>query len=288
MVVEQLILNGIIAGGIYALIAIGFSMTYGLLRFLNLAHGSLYVIGAYLAFFFFAMGVPIIGAFILAVLGGALCGIAMNYSIFKPLRSRKSTSLIMLLASIGIFIFVENLIIALFGAEVKTIRTGPITQGMDFFGAIITQTQVMIIAVAIVTLVLLDIFLKRTKMGKAMRATADNKDVAQVIGINVEKITVYVFALASALAASAGVLVAIEQNLEPTMGLAAIIAGFTAAVVGGLGNVRGAVAGAFLLGLVENIGIWFLPSGYKAAIAFVVLVVFLLFRPQGLFGRKME
>src|SRR3989344_8526748 len=106
MVLEQLLLNGIIAGGIYALIAIGFSMTYGLLRFLNLAHGSLYVIGAYLAFFFFAMGVPIIGAFILAVLGGALCGIAMNYSIFKPLRSRKSTSLIMLLASIGIFIFV--------------------------------------------------------------------------------------------------------------------------------------------------------------------------------------
>ncbi|MBI4174261.1 MAG: branched-chain amino acid ABC transporter permease, partial [Candidatus Aenigmarchaeota archaeon] len=186
MVLEQLILNGIIAGGIYSLIAIGFSMTYGLLRFLNLAHGSLYVIGAYLAFFFFSMGIPIIGAFILAVLGGALCGIAMNYSIFKPLRSRKSSSLILLLASIGIFIFVENLIIALFGAEVKTIRTGPVTQGMDFFGAIITQTQVMIIAVAIVTLILLDIFLKRTKIGKAMRATADNKDVAQVVGINVE------------------------------------------------------------------------------------------------------
>lgn len=286
VVVEQLIANGIIAGGIYSLIAIGFSMTYGLLRFINIAHGSLYVIGAYLAFLFFSLGVHIIGAFILAVLGGAVVGMVMNKSVYKPLRNKKSSSLILLLASIGIFIFVENLIIALFGAEVKTIRTGPITQGFDFFGAIITQTQLTIIGVAFVTLILVELFLTRTKTGKAMRATADNKDVAQVIGINVERITVYTFAIASALAASAGVLIAIEQNLEPTMGLAAIIAGFTAAVVGGLGNVRGAVAGAFLLGLVENIGIWFLPSGYKSAIAFFVLVIFLLFRPQGLFGRK--
>ena len=286
MVLEQLIFNGIIAGGIYALIAIGFSMTYGLLRFLNLAHGSLYVVGAYLAFLFFSMGVPIVGAFILAVIGGALVGVAINKSVYKPLRKKKSNSLIMLLASIGIFIFVENLIIAIFGAEVKTIRTGPVTQGMNFFGAIITQTQIIIIAVAFITLFLVEVFLQKTKTGKAMRATADNKDVAQVIGIDVERITTYTFALASALAASAGVLIAIEQNLEPTMGFNAIIKGFTAGVVGGLGSVRGAVAGAFLLGLVENIGIWFLPSGYKDAIAFVVLVIFLLFRPQGLFGRK--
>jgi len=286
VVLEQLILNGIIAGGIYALIAIGFSMTYGLLRFLNLAHGSLYVVGAYLAYLFFSLGMPIVAAFILAVIGGAIVGVAMNYSVYKPLQRRKSNSLIMLLASLGIFIFVENLIIALFGAEVKTIRTGPIIQGMDFFGAIITQTQVIIILVAFVTLLIVEVFLQKTKAGKAMRATADNKSVAQVIGINVERITTYTFALASALAASAGVLIAIEQNLEPTMGLNVIIKGFTASVVGGLGNVRGAVAGAFLLGLVENIGIWFLPSGYKDAIAFVVLVAFLLFRSQGLFGRK--
>ncbi len=286
MVLEQLILNGVIAGGIYALVAIGFSMTYGLLRFLNIAHGSLYVIGAYLAFLFFSAGVPIVGAFILAVLGGALCGVAMNYSVFKPLRKKKSNSLILLIASIGIFIFIENFIIGAFGAEVKTIRTGPVTQGMDFFGAIITQTQVVIIIVSLVTLLLVELFLLKTKTGKAMRATADNKDVAQVIGINVERITTYTFALASALAASAGVLIAIEQNLEPTMGFSAIIKGFTASVVGGLGSVRGAVAGAFLLGLVENIGIWFLPSGYKDAIAFAVLIIFLLFRPQGLFGRK--
>lgn len=288
MVLEQLLLNGIIAGGIYALIAIGFSLTYGLLRFLNPAHGSLYVMGAYLAFVFFSSGMHIVGAFILAVMGGALAGVVMNKAIYKPLRSRKSNSLIMLLASLGIFIFVENFIIAAFGAEVKTIRLGPVTQGMEFFGAIITQTQVAIIIISLITLLLVELFLLKTKTGKAMRAAADNKDVAQVIGINIERINTYAFAFASALAASAGVLIAIEQNLEPTMGFNAIIKGFTASVVGGLGSVRGAVAGAFLLGIVENIGIWFLPSGYKDAIAFVVLIAFLLFRPQGLFGGKGE
>ena len=286
MVLEQLILNGIIAGGIYALIAIGFSMTYGLVRFINIAHGSLYVIGAYAAFVFFSLGTGIVAAFVLAILVTAIIGVLMDKAVYKPLRIRKSSSLMLLLASIGIFILVENLIIALFGAEVKTIRTGPITQGFDLFGAIITQTQVVIIVISIVTLILVELFLLKTKTGKAMRATADNKDVAHVVGIDTERITAYMFALGAALAGSAGVLIAVEQNLEPTMGLIAIIKGFTAGVVGGLGSVRGAVAGAFLLGLIENIGIWFLPSGYKDAIAFVVLVIFLLFRPHGLFGRK--
>lgn len=286
MVLEQLILNGVIAGGIYALIAIGFTMTYGLLRFLNLAHGSLYTAGAYIAFVFFSLGFHIIAAFIIAVLGGAFIGILTNYIVYKPLRKRKATSFMLLLASIGILIFIENLIIALFGAEVKTIRIGPITQGYDIFGAVITQTQLTILAVSIATLILVDLFLLKTKTGKAMRATADNKEVAQVVGIDTEKITTYAFALASALAASAGVLIAIEQNLEPTMGFATVISSFIASVVGGLGSVRGAVTGAFLLGLVENIGIWFLPSGYKSAITLFVLIAFLLFRPQGIFGRK--
>ncbi len=282
----QLIFNGIIAGGIYALIAIGFSMTYGLLRFINIAHGALYVIGAYIAYVFFTAGLHIIGAFILAVLGGALIGVAMNKSVYKPLRNKKSSSLILLLGSLGIFILVENIIIAVFGAEVKTLRLGPVTQGFEIFGALVTQTQVIILAVSLATLLVVELFLKKTKTGKAMRASADNKEVAQVIGIDTERITTYSFAFASALAASAGVLVAIEQNLEPTAGLTALIKGFTASVVGGLGSVRGAVAGAFLLGFAENIGVWFLPSGYKDAIAFVVLVVFLLFRPHGIFGRK--
>lgn len=285
MVLEQLIMNGIIAGGIYSLIAIGFNMTWSLLRFLNIAHGTLFMLGAYFGFVFVGTGMWIGFALLLAMGSVALVNIAIDKAIFRPLRSRKASSLMLLLASLGVFIFFENLVIAIFGAEVRTIRTGPIQQGIVFLNAIITPIQIVIIVVSIITFILLYVFLKYTRVGKALRATADNNDVAQTIGINVEKMTTYTFAIGGALAALAGVLIGMEQNLEPTMGLNAIIKGFTGGVVGGIGSIQGAIAGGFLLGLVENIGIWFLPSGYKDAIAFVVLIVFLLFRPKGIFGR---
>jgi branched-chain amino acid transport system permease protein len=128
--------------------------------------------------------------------------------------------------------------------------------------------------------------MKKTKLGKAMRAVADNKDVAEVVGISAEKIYSWSFIIGSAIAGIAGILVGLEQNLEPTMGTNLMIKGFTAAIIGGIGSVPGSILGSFLLGLVENFGIWFLPSGYKEAIAFIILFIFLLFRPQGILGIK--
>ena len=130
--------------------------------------------------------------------------------------------------------------------------------------------------------------MKKTKLGKAMRAVSNNKDVAEIVGINSETIYSWSFIIGSAIAGIAGILICLEQNLEPTMGTGLIIKGFTAAIIGGIGNVYGAVLGALLLGLAENFGILYLPSGYKDAIAFIILFVFLLFRPQGLFGTKKE
>jgi len=280
----QLVFNAIIAGGIYSLIAIGFSMSWKLLRFINFAHGALYMLGAYMAFVFLDFG--IVPAFLLSLIVVAAVGVIIDFIVYKPLRLRKSSSLILLLASVGVFLFLENLVIAVFGAEVRTLRTGPIQQGMNFFGAIITPIQVVIIIVAIATLVLLHTFLKRTKLGKAMRATSDNKNIASTIGINVERIVLYTTMIAAVLAAAAGVLVGLEQNLEPTMGLPAVVKGFTSAIVGGFGSISGAVAGGYLLGFAENIGIYFLPSGYKDAIGFVILIIFLLFRPRGMLGKK--
>jgi branched-chain amino acid transport system permease protein len=130
--------------------------------------------------------------------------------------------------------------------------------------------------------------MKKTKIGKAMRAVADNKDVAEIVGISSEKIYAYSFIVGSAIAGIAGILVGLEQNLEPTMGTNLMIKGFTGAIIGGIGSVPGAILGSFLLGLVENFGIWFLPSGYKDAIAFVILFIFLLFRHQGILGLKKQ
>ena len=146
----------------------------------------------------------------------------------------------------------------------------------------------MIIAVSVLLLFSLLLFMKRTKLGKAMRAVSDNKDVAQICGISSENIYAWSFIIGSAIAGVAGILIGLEQNLDPAMGTDLMIKGFTAAIIGGIGSIPGAILGAFLLGLAENFGIWYLPSGYKDAIAFVLLFLFLLLRPKGILGVKRE
>jgi branched-subunit amino acid ABC-type transport system permease component len=200
------------------------------------------------------------------------------------LRRKKASNVILLIASVALLILIESLVLLLFGADVKTIDYLEIAKGWEFFGAIITPLQIVIIIISLILLVLLFIFMKKAKIGKAMRAVADNKEAAEIVGISSEKIYSWAFIIGSAIAGIAGVLVGMEQNLEPTMGTNLIIKGFTAAIIGGIGNVPAAILGSFLLGFAENFGIWFLPSGYKDAIAFVILFIFLLFRPQGILG----
>jgi branched-chain amino acid transport system permease protein len=181
-------------------------------------------------------------------------------------------------------ILMESLILIFFGADVKTIGFIKVAKGLEFLGAIITPLQIFIVITSFVLLLGLWAFMKKTKIGKAMRAVSDNKDVAEVVGISSERIYNWVFAIGSAVAGIAGILVALEQNLEPTMGTGLVIKGFTGAIIGGIGSVPGAILGSFFLGFAENLGIWFLPSGYKDAIAFVILFIFLLFRPKGILG----
>jgi branched-chain amino acid transport system permease protein len=183
-------------------------------------------------------------------------------------------------------ILVNAVVLALWGADVKTIPTqNPV---FEAFEARVTLIQISIIVVSLVLLLMLWWLMKKTTLGKAMRAVADNKEVAQTVGINPEKIYTITFVIGSFLAGVAGVLIGIEQNLYPQMGLSLVIKGFTGAVIGSLASVPGSVLGSLILGLVENIGIWWLPSGYKDAIAFVLLFIFLLFKPTGILGTKMR
>jgi branched-chain amino acid transport system permease protein len=225
---------------------------------------------------------------ILAICLTSLFGIAINSIVYKSLRKRKASGVILLIASFALLILVESLILIFFGADVKTIGFISVEKGIDFLGAVITPLQIYIIIISFVLLIGLFLLMKKTKIGKAMRAVADNRDVAEIVGISSEKVYNWSFAIGSAIAGIAGILVALEQNLEPTMGTGLIIKGFTAAIIGGIGSVPGAILGAFLLGLCENFGIWFLPSGYKDAIAFILLFIFLLFRPKGILGKKKE
>jgi len=282
----QLLINGLIAGAIYALVAAGFSLIYSICKFIHFAHGSVIAVSAHILYFFFSiLGLNFWISVILTIIFASIFGIFFNY-IYHQLRKRKASNIILLIASFALLILFESLILIFFGADVKTIGFIKIAKGIEIFGAIITPLQIAIIICSILLFCLLFLLMKKTKIGKAMRAVSDNKDVAETVGISSEKIYKYAFIIGSAIAGIAGILVGMEQNLEPTMGTNLMIKGFTGAVIGGIGNVPGAIVGSFLLGLVENFGIWYLPSGYKDAIAFAILFLFLLLRPQGILGIK--
>jgi branched-chain amino acid transport system permease protein len=284
---NQLLINGLIAGAIYALVAAGFSLIYSVCKFVHFAHGAVIAVSAYFLYFLFSMlGLNFVFSVILSIIFTSFLGFLINQFVYKQLRKRKASNVILLIASVALLIFFESLILLLFGADVKTIGYIKISKGIEIFKAIITPLQIVIIIVSIILLFSLFIFMKKTKIGKAMRAVSDNKDVAEIVGISSEKIYNWSFIIGSAIAGIAGILVGLEQNLEPTMGTNLMIKGFTAAIIGGIDSVPGAILGAFLLGFAENFGIWFLPSGYKDAIAFIILFIFLLFRPQGILGIK--
>jgi branched-chain amino acid transport system permease protein len=283
----QLLANSLIAGAIYALVAAGFALIYSTCRFIHFAHGSVVAFGGYALYLFYSLlGINFWISVVLAIISGAILGFLINEFIYRPLRERKASNTILLIASISVLMLVESLLLIGFGADVKVIDFLTNNRGLEIGGAIITTLQVTIIGVALALFLLIFLFIKYSKIGKAMRAVADNKDVAEIVGISAEKTYRQTFVLGSAVASVAGILIALEQNLEPSMGTALVIKGFTASVVGGMGTILGSLVGATTLGLAENFGIWYLPSGYKDAIAFVILFLFLLVRPSGILGVK--
>jgi branched-chain amino acid transport system permease protein len=193
---------------------------------------------------------------------------------------------VFLIASFGVFIFLQNLIQLIYGAQILTLRTGPVKEGHLIIGAAITDMQILILVVSGLLSVVLWLFIQRTKLGKAMRAVCDDPVAASVVGIYPEKTIFASFAIGSALAGAAGILISLETNIEPTMGLNAILKGIIAAIIGGIGSIPGAMLGGFFLGIAENLGIWEIQAGWKDCIAFIILIVFLLLRPGGFFGIK--
>jgi branched-chain amino acid transport system permease protein len=298
VIINQLFTNGIIVGSIYALIALGFALIYRTVRFFHFAHGVVYACGAYLAYAVFSRWLLIasegrnyltwVAAVLAGVIGAGIIGVLIDQIVYRPLRKKKAPNLVFLLASFGVFIFIQNLIQLIFGAQILTIRTGPVKEGHHIFGAVITDIQILILVVSSLLVVCLWLFVKKTKLGKAMRAVADDRLAASVVGINPESITLAVFAIGSALAGVAGILVSLETNIEPTMGMNAILKGIIASIIGGIGSIPGAMFGGIFLGLAENLGIWKISAGWKDCIAFVILIVFLLLRPSGIMGVKTQ
>lgn len=286
---QQLIINGFIAGGIYALIALGFTVIYRTVKFFHFAHGIVYTAGAYFAYTLVkSLRFNFVFSFFLSIGLAALLGIAIDRIVYYPLRLKKASNLIFLLASFGVFIFLQNLIALIYSNQILILRSGPIREGYNIFSAVITPIQITILVVSIILMVLLWLFIQKTKLGKAMRAVSDDPIAASIVGINPEKTITASFAVGSVLAGAAGILISLETNIEPTMGFIAILKGIISSIIGGIGSIPGAMFGGFFLGIVENLGIWKIPAGWKDSISFIILIIFLLLRPGGIFGIKTE
>lgn len=280
-------LHGLIAGCIYALIALGFTLIYRTVRFFHFAHGAVYIAGAYLAYTLTkSLHYHPILSFITSILLVIVIGVLIDRLVYFRLRRNKASSLILLIASFGVFILIQNLLQLLYGAHTLALRAATIKEGHHMLGTVITNTQLMICTASGSLLLILWAYIRRSRLGKAIRAVSDDPIAASAMGINVERIILVSFAIGSALAGVAGILISLETDIEPTMGLNAILKGIIASIIGGIGNIPGAMFGGLFLGFTENLGIWKIQAGWKDCIAFIILIIFLLLRPHGIFGMK--
>jgi len=284
----QLFANGIISGSAYSLIAIGYTMVYGVGKLINFAHGELYTGAAYCFFVFYILfDCNIYLSLILAVITGGLLGILLERVAYRPFK--RSSRLIPLITTIGASTFIRSAIVLIFGVDSQSLLKGESYQEtIEFGGVAVTYVQLFTVFCSLLLTFLLWLLLKRTKLGKAIRATAEEGASAGYVGIDTDRITSATFALGGLIAAVAGVLVGYDQNISPYMGILAGFKGFTAAVLGGIGNVQGAVLGGYCIGLAENLGAGYFPSVFQDSISFAVLLLVLIILPRGILGEKRD
>ncbi|MBI5212059.1 MAG: branched-chain amino acid ABC transporter permease [Nitrospirae bacterium] len=297
MLLQQLI-NGLTLGGVYALIALGYTMVYGILELINFAHGEIYMLGAYLGIIFLglftvagltAVSLPL-ALFLTVLLTIIVCsayGFTMEKVAYKPLRNAPRLS--PLISAIGVSIFLQNYVMLTQGATDKVFPQRFGDSGLQFLNVNMTYLQALIIIVSGVLMLSLHLFIQKTRVGKAMRAVAQDKTMAALAGINVNGIISVTFIIGAGLAAVAGIMVASYYGLvNYYIGYIVGIKAFTAAVLGGIGNIPGAMLGGIILGLVESAGAAYISSEYKDAYAFIILIVILLIKPDGILGKNTE
>jgi branched-chain amino acid transport system permease protein len=293
----QQIVNGLTLGSVYALIALGYSMVYGILQLLNFAHGDVYMVGAFIGFGVLSVLLPgstpllptiviILLMLVVAMLGCGFLGIAIEWFAYRPLRN--SPRIAPLISALGMSILLENAVQLTLTAQYRVYRTEkliPVSAGVDLGSAHLSAVRALVIGSAILMMIGLTYLVNRTRLGRAMRAVALDREAAAMMGVNVDRVIVLTFFIGSALAGAGGVLTGLVfTRVWHTMGFTAGLKGFTAAVIGGIGNIPGAMLGGLLLGLLEAFAVGFISPTFKDVITFFVLILFLLIRPRGLLG----
>ena len=283
--IEQLI-NGLRTGSIYALIAIGYTMVYGIAKMINFAHGDIIMVGAYALYFSISvLGLPVPVALLLTVIVCSFLGVLIEKIAYKPLR--KAQPLAVLITAIGMSFFLQSSSLLIFGSTPIPFQSVIPNENIKVGPVVISSITLVTLVVTAVAMILLTLFINKTKLGSAMRAVSEDKGAAELMGINVNSTISMAFAIGSALAAVAGILyISQYQSMKPTLGALPGIKAFVAAVLGGIGSIPGAMLGGILLGLIESVSKAYISTELADAIVFGVLIVVLLFRPSGLLGKK--
>lgn len=279
--------NGLIIGGAYALIGVGMTMVLGIMRVINFAHGEFYMLGAYLCFSMATMmGVNFFVAFSFAVLGIGVLGCLVERIVLKPLRGRELNT--NMLAMIGVSIALSNIALLIWGAVPQAIASPFVAANIEIEGLSFTPFRLFICATALVIIVGVHMLIKYTMAGKGVRASFQDMEMASMLGVRVDRVFPLTFGTGAAMAAVAGILLGVMFSLKPTMGEFAVSRAFAVVILGGMGSFSGAIAGGLILGLSENLAAAYISSGFKDAIAFMLIVAILIFKPNGLMAVKVN
>jgi len=285
----QILINILIASSIFLLIANSYSLIYFTTKFFHIAHAAVISFGAYFVFFFAnKFSIPFSVSVALAIATATLIGLACEVLVYSQMRKRNVPALAYLIASIGLYVVLQNCISLFFGDDTKIINTAEVTVGNQIFGAYITTIQIITVFVSIALFIAVNLFLHYTATGKSIRAVATNPELCNIYGISSNKIILIAFGIGSALAATAGILSAMDTNMTPTFGFNLLLYGVVAMIIGGVGSTRGLIAGALLVATAQHLAAYYIDTKWMDAVTYIILILFLIWKPLGFSGKRLK
>lgn len=285
----QIVINILITSFYLIIISLSFLLIYLPTKFFNLAHAATITLAPYLTFLLSnRLGLDLIIAILISIIITVMFGFSTDKFLFKPLRSKGASPLILLISSLGLYIITENLISLLFGNQILSIRDTKITSGYNLFDASITSTQLILILSSVIIYFIVIYILNKTDLGKKIRATSSNLTFATILGVNTERVIKISFVLGSLIAAIAGILIALDINMSPNMGFNLLLLSVVAMIIGGVGSIWGLVVGSLLLATAQNLGAYYIDSKWMNAIAYLILIILLMWKPLGFSGKQLK
>ncbi len=286
---SQLIVNILFSFALYLIVAQSFSIKYITSSFFDIAHAIIITFAAYFTFLFYQqLEISLLFSIPLAVICATFIGFLCEQCLYKPLRKRNASSMVLMITSLGLYIVLQNCISMIWGDDTKSIRTGGVKVGYEFLEVYITDIQIITIVVSILLFVGCILFLKYHKTGRNIRAVSSNPELSNIFGINSNRVILWAFGMSSTLAAVAGLIVAFDTDMRPTMGFNLLLYGVVAMIIGGVGSTWGLVGGALLLAIAQHLSAYYFGSQWMDAVAYIILILFLIWKPLGFSGKRLK